>query len=735
MPRAIAAFACWTVLSLIVARPAAAATAAKVTLTQDQTSYTLDNGIVAAQISKTTGDLVSLKYEKLELLGGDTEHPSGHWRSGPPDNAQTTTAITIDPDVNKGQRAEVMVRGTILAQARGPAAAGGGQAAPEAVDPSAYIIDSEVRYCLASGDRGIYTYQSLVHHAGYRQFAPPQGDFTLRLSPAIFDRISIDGNRDKLMPSPAEWNQATPLNIPQARRIKTGAFAGQVECGFDYDSNLFETRVWGWAGSGKSVGGKPVGVWIINPSVEYVQGPPASSAPTVYRNEADGAPILVNHWCGDIGAQPPTQPVMVGDGQTWSKVIGPFFIYCNKGERNDAVGTAIRETESWPYDWVKNVDYSPREERGTVRGQLVFKNPPSRQPDPPQFVTVNQNGTPVVVRVQYPLPPPRPPLIPDEAPMKNLLVGLVPHVNSKASFDEAWQHDARSYQFWARGDSDGQHFVIPNVRPGLYDLYATADGVLGPYITQLVSIRAGQISDLGRLDWTPTQYGEVFWEIGIPTRSGDKFFRGNTAHHWGAWQLYPTDFPSGVNFIAQQSDYHKAWNYQQPPGSTWHIKFKLYTMQPGTRTWLRMALAGGSENAKLRVAINNHEITASEQSGKNIKHRLEGSQNILHGEVSGYWEQRVYPITSAQRSAGDNVIDLNVEGPSPTDGIIYDYLNFEIDEPFVPPQPNPLDPNQQPGVNELNPNLPGGAGTGNPPPAPTPPPRPPVVHQGPGAVK
>ena len=40
----------------------------RVTLTEDAETYTMDNGIVKARISKVTGDLVSFRYQDKELL-------------------------------------------------------------------------------------------------------------------------------------------------------------------------------------------------------------------------------------------------------------------------------------------------------------------------------------------------------------------------------------------------------------------------------------------------------------------------------------------------------------------------------------------------------------------------------------------------------------------------------------------------------------------------------------------
>ena len=43
----------------------------KATLIEDVETYTMDNGIITARISKVTGDLVSLRYHDMEMLATD----------------------------------------------------------------------------------------------------------------------------------------------------------------------------------------------------------------------------------------------------------------------------------------------------------------------------------------------------------------------------------------------------------------------------------------------------------------------------------------------------------------------------------------------------------------------------------------------------------------------------------------------------------------------------------------
>ena len=130
-------------------------------------------------------------------------------------------------------------------------------------------------------------------------------------------------------------------------------------------------------------------------------------------------------------------------------------------------------------------------------------------------------------------------------------------------------HDAKYYQFWNDGTEDGK-FTITNVRPGNYTLHAFADGVLGEFAHADVTVEAGKTLDLKDLEWKPVRYGKQVWEIGYPTRAGDKFFKGDGENYWlWGWGLrYPLLFPDDITYTIGKSDYRKDWFFQQTPHAT-----------------------------------------------------------------------------------------------------------------------------------------------------------------------
>ena len=93
-----------------------------VTISETDSSFTLDNGLVTAQAAKHSGDLISLKYRNLELLEAGSGHPYGYW-SHDASHGGHSTRITIDPKANGGTLGEISVKGVYVPS---PAGSGGG---------------------------------------------------------------------------------------------------------------------------------------------------------------------------------------------------------------------------------------------------------------------------------------------------------------------------------------------------------------------------------------------------------------------------------------------------------------------------------------------------------------------------------------------------------------------------------------------------------------------------------
>jgi rhamnogalacturonan endolyase len=679
-----------------------------VTISETESTFTLDNGIVAAQVARRSGDLISVQYKKLEMLETGPGRSYGYW-SHDASRGDRTTRITIDPRTNRGERGEVSIKGVSNGRPMGSGPGG------------SVVADIEIRYALARGDSGIYTYSIFSHPTNYAGTSLGEARFCAKLNDTLFDWMTVDANRNMKLISAHDWNHGTVMNMKEARRMNTGLYKGQVEHKYDYSANQFETLAWGWSSTEKDVG-----FWFINPTVEYLSGGPTKVELSAHRDAtfntnaltAPAPPCLLNYWRsshygGSICA--------VAQGEAWTKVIGPFLIYCNSGRTpnamwKDALARSAKESKAWPFDWVEGVDYPHRDERGTVTGQLVLNDPQAPKlklanllvglsaPDyvPPRISRGGPGGFGLAGGGE------------DDATATNLnSLALGPGDGSTTNTNAPgrgrrggrggrgggfggfggpriveWQNDAKNYEFWVRGDSRG-NFSIPNVRPGRYTLHAFADGVLGEFTLTNVAVKAGETLALRKLDWQPVRFGKQLWDIGIPNRKGSEFFKGDDYYHWGWYLEYPKLFPNDVNYVIGKSDFRKDWFFEQVPhnenpanttgtgqgrSTPWTIAFDLPAALRGKAT-LRLAIVGVSTRG-LTVDLNDQSIGSVTGLVYNATINRDG--------IGGSYTQRDLVFDASLMKAGRNVMKLTIPAGGLMSGILYDYLRLELDETAKP---------------------------------------------------
>ena len=357
-----------------------------VTISEDSSSFTLDNGMVTARVEKRSGDLTSLRYHDLEMLDNTDQRQAGYWSHNTARGRQIIPRVSIDPKTNGGERGEISITGI---SGGGPMGSGPG---------GSVVADIEIRYTLGRGDSGVYTCSIFSHPTNYPATSVGEARFCMKLNDALFDWMTVDSNRNMQMITTYDWNHGTEMNFKEARRMNSGIYKGQVEHKYDYSANQFDVRAWGWVSSAKNIG-----VWIVNPSVEYLSSGPTKFELSAHRDAtftdsltAPAPPTLLNYWRSSHygGAL-----CNIAATDTWTKVIGPFLIYCNSGNGTgilpvqnpanagkmptplrsalwqDALHKADTEAEAWPFDWVAGVDYPHKGERGEVAGQLVVRDP------------------------------------------------------------------------------------------------------------------------------------------------------------------------------------------------------------------------------------------------------------------------------------------------------------------------------------------------------------------------
>lgn len=659
-----------------------------VVVTEDVSHFTLANGWVRAQIDKRSGTLTSLKYQGLELLAV-REHGAdgGYWSSVGRGRigSQHAAILRINPASNGGARAEISCRFQNNSQS------------PDSG------VDAEYRYALGRGEPALYVYAVLQHQPGYPGFGVGEARYCLKLNPDVFDYLSVDADRQRLMPSGYDWDHGAPLNLKEARRMTTGVHKGEVEHKYDYSAVLADTPAYGWLSTKRHVG-----LWLVNPSIEYLGGGPTKVELTGHLDvNAGGNPTLLNMW---VGSHYGGTTLAVTPNESWTKVVGPFLLYCNSASSpaamwRDALAQAATQAAAWPFDWLAETNYPTAAQRGTVRGRVILQDvfaPDARMSNlwvgltAPDYSQSSQfrnnfrrNGATNLFRGTRPANP------------------LFNMTNSVARngfpWLVDWQRDAKFYQFWVRADAAGR-FTIRNVRPGNYTMHAFADGVLGEFVMTNITVAAAESKSLGELRWQPARFGRTLWEIGVPDRTAREFRHGDNYWRWGLYNDYQTEFPNDVNYIIGRSDWRKDWNYAQPPrivgkthpvvsededqnavsesaaarfassgirGTTWRIQFDAAEKSHGQAT-LRLAFCGARDGCNVEVFVNGRSIG---DTG-----RLP-STGVMHRDgIRGYWFERDLSFAADLLKRGPNVIKLTSPAKNWTQGVMYDYLRLELND-------------------------------------------------------
>ncbi|MCX6895433.1 MAG: polysaccharide lyase family protein, partial [Verrucomicrobia bacterium] len=627
---------------------------APVTVSEDASTFGLANGFLVARIDKKTGTLASLKFQGVEMLAlGHGGGEGGYWSSVGRGKigSRRSAVVRIHPATNGGARAEISCR-----LFNNPKSPDGG-------------VDVEYRYALGRGEQGLYVTAVLEHKPGYPSFGVGEARYCLKLNPAVFDYMTIDANRRRVMPSGYDWDHGAPLNLKEARRMTTGIHKGEVEHKYDYSAVLAETPAYGWSSTKKNVG-----LWLVNPSMEYLGGGPTKAELTGHLDvNPGGLPTLLNMW---VGSHYGGTTLYAAPDEAWTKVVGPFLIYCNSAPTQeamwqDALAQAVKETAAWPYAWAADKNFPAAAQRGMVSGRLVLRDP----------------------------------LAPD-AKMSNVWVGVTaPDYVARSSSRYGtppvvdWQRDAKFYQFWTRADGQGT-FTIPNVRAGSNTLHAIADGVLGEFTLTNVVVTAGQPLELGELVWTPVRFGRMVWEIGVPDRTAREFRHGDDYWHWGLYFDYPKEFPKDVNFVIGQSDWRRDWNYVQPPriesrnvavlsedeeqhedaaaalartrsgkirSTTWTIRFQMPGESRGRAT-LRLAFCGTHQGCNVEVFVNGKSVG---ETGT-----LPSTSAMQRDGIRAYWVEKDIAFDGKMLKPGANSIQLLSHAEGWSQGVMYDYLRL-----------------------------------------------------------
>jgi rhamnogalacturonan endolyase len=684
-------------------------TSAAVTLTGtagSSTTSTMSNGIVSILCSKSGGSITQINYtynnngttRTTNLLSGGNNGGQLYWENSSNQGLTFTYAVVADPATNGGTYAEIALTTTTVAN-----------------------ITLEVHYAMLKGSSGFYVAAIWRHGSGDGAFGMGECRNNIYAG-SMFDWMSVDATRNKLMQVSGGTTVGVNTAPVECSLWTSGLYQGQYEDKYKYSAAFGVQRAWGWSSvdtTGTNTKRFNVGLWDVSASSEYYNGGPLKLELMCHM----GTTILNMFNGGHYGMGSDNDWAA---GEVWSKVYGPYFVYCNNVSSSiadpvqasqalytDALAQATAEATAWPYSWFNNnPDYALSAKRGTVTGKIVIND------------AYNPNAS-----------------------AANLWVGVVQQpvtVNSIYDFQQ-W---LKPYQYWVKSGTDGS-FTIPAVISGSnYTLYAFGPGAPGTFISQsqtagtssvnppfLTDIPAspfavivgtsGSTTNLGTVTWKPARVGPTVFEIGYPNRTGNKFRHGDDwwvgdigpsptspSPVWTKFMEYAFDFPNGPNYIVGQSRWSTDWNFIQPivydsqgniKSTSSTITFTLPSVPKSGTASLYIGLASDYYGA-LIVTVNGTNTLVSGNSGVTaspsalpstgfVPSSSRSDSSIREGINGAFSDERVtFPVSTASNSllhAGTNTITFSLRqigGSYFANHAMYDYLRLEMTG-YVPPAP------------------------------------------------
>jgi rhamnogalacturonan endolyase len=602
-----------------------------VRLVDNDATVLMKNGIVEISITKNSGEIKKFMYNGNNILEGGYGGGRFYWSWNMPkyQNPQNCSyTLTADPATNNFTYAEIKLHMSWSGSATDAA------------------MDVDIYYSLKKNVSGVYAAAILIHPAAYP--LNPGGEWRMSSYPgATFDWMSVDSTRNFLMHSKADLDASLPVpGAPkEVSRLTTGIYANHYECKYDYSADIGDIDAWGWSSTQKNIG-----VWMTAPSKEYYPGGPMKRELICH-----ATPVMLNMFGG-------THYGTGGDGtiaagEDWQKIYGPFLIYCNKVPKStfnaamalwqDAKLQAKKEQAQWPYSWFTEAKYIKATGRGTVTGKLLINDP-------------------------------------DHPSVANIWVGVaIPPSSVKGSTDfQLW---SKNYQFWVRTDVKG-NFTIPNVLPGVYNMYAFGPGVAGQMTRKAyATVTAGETAALGNVNWTPERIAATVWEIGVPDRTAKEFKHGNDwwmggtwpSLNWAKFMDYNNEFPNDITYTIGKSNWATDWNFVQPylkGDSTppeWKVKFDLVTEPTaGSNASLYVAVASAFA-APLYIKVNGTDITGK-PSGINFPNP---SNAVIRKGIHGAFGDLRFTFPAGLLHSGNNEISFIIRRPG--GDIQYDYIRLE----------------------------------------------------------
>ncbi|XP_049379050.1 probable rhamnogalacturonate lyase B isoform X2 [Solanum stenotomum] len=527
-------------------------------------------------------------------------------------------------------------------------------------------MNIDKRFIILRGISGFYCYGILERLEGWPDIDVYQGRIVFKLKEKLFQYMAISDERQRIMPTAhdrevgqkLDYSEAVLLTNPNNSFIK-----GEVDDKYQYSCENKDNRVHGWISPTPRTG-----FWMITPTDEFRTGGPVKQDLTSHTGPVNLNMFFSTHYAGEVLG------LKFRNGEPWKKVFGPVFVYMNSLSPDepdtltlwtDAKEQMFVETENWPYNFPLLEDYARADQRGIVSGRLLVRD---------RYVSQSL-------------------MIANSA-----FIGLAAPGNVGS-----WQLENKAYQFWTQTDSEG-YFLIKNVIPGNYSLYAWVPGFVGDYMYDpYIIVTPGSRKRVETLIYDAPRNGPTLWEIGIPDRTAAEFFIPDAQpkllnqlyvvhnqeryRQYGLWDRYTEIYPDDdLVFTIGLSNYQTDWffahlnryfynddgNKTYAP-TTWQVLFDLEDVDQSSNYTLQLALASAHE-AELQVRFNDPEIDAPHYSTGLI-----GKDNAIarHG-IHGIYRLYTINVPGSLLGFGTNIMYLKQSrGDRPFRGLMYDYIRLE----------------------------------------------------------
>ncbi|KAK4261416.1 hypothetical protein QN277_004417 [Acacia crassicarpa] len=623
--------------------------------TEDHGQVVIENGILQITLSSPEGYILGISYDGIDnVLESRNEAPDrGYFdvvwnKPGKNSTFQRihgTEFSVVSLDDNQAEISFVRTWSPSL----------GGENVP---------INIDQRYILRRGDSGFYSYTIFERPEGFAAVEVDQIRNVFKLQEERFVYMAISDTRQRYMPSMKDRETGQPLAYPEAVLLTNPSnedFRGEVDDKYQYSCENKENRVHGWISVNAEA---PMGFWVITPSNEFRNAGPIKQDLTSHVGPFSLSMFVSTHYAGK------EVTMEFQEGEPYKKVFGPIFVYLNSVSNSenpltlwtDAVQQMSKEVKRWPYDFPQSQAYIPPSQRGTVFGRLLVQDWYIRGG---RF----QNA--------------------DSAYIGLALPGAA----------GSWQRESKGYQFWTQASKEG-YFVIKNVVPGDYNLFAWVPGFIGDYrYNATITITPGRVIKLDSLVYNPPRSGSTVWEIGVPDRSAAEFFipdpyptlmnklyneqPKDKFRQYGLWEHYADLYPnSDLVYTVGVSSYDQDWFYAHVTrlsgnktyeATTWQIRFNLQNDPFKGSYTLQLALAAAA-NSDLKIWINGGgNGPALFETGK-----FGGDSAIpRHGIHGLYWLFSI-GVPSDVLVKGNNIIYLQQSfAINPFQGVMYDYIRLE----------------------------------------------------------